>query len=239
MDSRSRLARRLAAETHDQEAARDAARNLDQGVLDRLIRVTGGDFERSPVLSYTPEVAADDQIDSLWLFSWGFRIDPGSGVAPVELADPPPPMEALRPGPVNRAIAEEAAELVQRHPVPIIAQWEVARELDRLGVPDVISVEPLRTADGEITYLSTPGVIEEGRRLATAAGVVPGRAGIITFDWLAVGSLLAAGQLGLDAVVPESIQLPAEHDPESGQLWTRSLEAWLPVDLLGRSYFAE
>lgn len=239
MDPRSRLARRLAAETDDHDAAQTTAMNLDQGVLDRLIQVTDGDLEHSPVLSYTPDVAPDDQIDSLWLFSWGFRIDPATGIAPVELTDTPPPIETLRPGPVNRAIAELAAEFVERHPVPIIAQWEVARELERLGVPSVTSVEPTRTPDGQTIYLSTPGVIEEGQRLVTAAGIDPGRAGIITFDRLAVGSLLVAHKLGLDAVVPDSIRLPAEYDPESGQLWTRSLDAWLPVDLLGRAYFAE
>ncbi|MCD9624714.1 hypothetical protein [Rhabdothermincola salaria] len=239
MDARSRLARRLALETQDPDAARTVAAELDQGVVDRLIEATDGDLEDSPVLGYTPDRAADEQIDSLWLFSWGFRIDPASGIAPVGLTDTPPPIESLRPGPVNRAIAEAAADFVERHPVPIVAQWEVARELDRLGVPDVISVEPITTPEGETVYLSTPGVIQEGQRLAAAAGVDPGRAGIITFDRLAVGSLLVADTLRLDAVVPEGVRLPVEYDPESGQLWTRSLEAWLPVDLLGRSYFAE
>ena len=66
----------------------------------------------------------------------------------------------------------------------------------------------------------------------------PGRAGVVTFEQLAVGSLLAADRFGLDAVVPDGVRLPAAYDPESGQLWTRSLEAWLPVDLLGRGYLA-
>ena len=239
MDPRSRLARRLAAETDDPDAARNATTGLDQGVVDRLMAATGGDLERSSVLDYTPERAPDEQIDSLWLFSWGFRIDPASGIAPVELTDTPPPIETLEAGPVNRAIAEAAADFVERRPVPIVAQWEVARELDRLGVPDVISVEPITTPEGATIYLSTPGVIQEGQQLAAAAGIDPGRAGIITFDRLAGSSLLVADKLGLDAAVPESVRLPAEYDPESGQLWTRSLQAWLPVDLLGRSYFAE
>ena len=62
-----------------------------------------------------------------------------------------------------------------------------------------------------------------------------GRAGVITFSALAFPGVMAARQGGLDAAVPVGAVLPTEYDPESGQLWTRSLEAWLPVDLFGRA----
>jgi hypothetical protein len=237
MDDRSRLVRRIAAERGELPAVQAAVTGLDQGVLDRLIADTKSDLEGSPILTYQPDRIDDAQVDSLWLFSWGYRIDPNAGIGPVNLTDPPPPLEALQPGPVNAAIAKTAADFVARHPVPIIAQWEIARELEKLGVRNVISVEPKKSPDGKTIYLSTPGVVAEGKRLASEANIPVGRAGVITFTDLAVGGIMASRLGGLDgAAVPASVQLPTDYDAESGQLWTRSLEAWLPVDLLGRAY---
>lgn len=236
-DPRSRLARRLTAELGDPAAVVAAVEHLDQGVLDLVLAAIGGDIEASPVLSSELRRVLDEEVDSLWLFSWGFRIDPRSGRAAVELLDEPPPMADLEPGPVNAEIARVAAGFVERYPVPVIAQWEIAGELERLGVPDVAAVEPEIGPDGSTVYLSTPDVIEVGRRLATERGWAVRRAGVITFQSLAVGSLLAMSHAGLDAGVPAGVELPSTFDTESGQLWTRSLEAWLPVDLFGRAIF--
>jgi len=238
MDDRSRLARRLAVELDDPETAERVVAGLEDWLVDLVVTATGGAIEGSPLLSSTPATMPDEQVESLWLFSWGYRIAPTAGIGPVELMDTPPPIEALEPGPVNAAIAREAARFVADHPVPIIAQWEIARELHRLGVDGVIAVEPVREADGTLHYLSTPDVITEGQRQAAEAGITVGRAGVITFAPLAFGSVAAACLGGLDAAVPAGADLPREYDPESGQLWTRSLEAWVPVDLFGRTFLA-
>lgn len=232
---RARLARRLTVEHGDPETAEAVAADLDDGLLELVIAVSGGEIESSPALSSTPPTMADDEVDSLWLFSWGYRIDPAAGIAPVGLTDTPPPFAVLQPGPVNAAIARTATAFVANHPVPIIAQWEIARELDCLGARDVISVEPVQEPDGTLRYLSTPDVVTVGQQLAADAGVTVGRAGVITFSALAFPGVMAARQGGLDAAVPEGAVLPTEYDRESGQLWTRSLEAWLPVDLFGRA----
>ena len=51
-------------------------------------------------------------------------------------------------------------------------------------------------------------------------------------------AVLTAIAAGLDAAVPEGIRLPADYDPESGQPWTRSREAFVPVDLMARAFTA-
>jgi hypothetical protein len=237
-DARSRLIARLTAELHDAGAVRTAVADLDDAIIELIVHVTAGDIESSPVLSCTFERAPDDAIGSLWLFSWGYRIDSSSGFAPVDLLDQPPPIEVLQPGPVNAAIARCAAEFLARRRVPVIAQWEVARELEPLGIVDVIAIDPEIADDGEVRYLSTPDVITEGLARSAELGIEIGIAGIITFDALAVGGVTAMRAAGVPAAVPAGCRLPDAYDPESGQLWTRSLEAWLPVDLFGRCLLA-
>jgi len=122
--------------------------------------------------------------------------------------------------------------------VPVIAQWEVAQRLEELGVERVISVEPDTAADGSVTYLSTAGVAEKGLRLAADAGVDPGHAGVLCHADHAVRCLMTARAAGMTADVPEGVELPSDYDPESGQAWTRSREAWIPVDLGGRTLLA-
>ncbi len=237
-DDRSRIERRLADEL-DPETAEAVVDGLDQGRIDAIVDLADGDIEGSPWLSYEPATVPDDEVDSLWVFSYGYRIDPAAGVDGVGVGDPVPPMDQLEPGPTNEALAQAAADFVADHPVPIIAQWEVAQVLEDLGVDDVISVEPDIAADGTVTYLSTQGVAEKGIALAADADIDPGRAGVLCFADHAVRCLRTAEAAGLEGpAVPEGVELPADYDPDSGQTWTRSRELWVPVDLLGRSVLA-
>lgn len=237
-DTRSRLTRRLTEELDDAGSAQTVVAGLDDSTMSGIEEMTGGDIENSPTLSYAPSTVPADDIDSLWLFSFGFRIDPDSGVAPVELSDPPPPMDVLTPGPANEALARAAADFVAEHPMPIIAQWEVARVLDQLGVDDVISVEPKINPDGSVVYLSSPAVAIEGLKMAQDRGIDVGHAGVLCVPDFEVACLLSARRAGLHADAPEAVEVPADYDPDSGQLWTRSRTAWLPIELLGRTFLA-
>lgn len=234
-DPRSRLERRLADEL-DPATAATVVGDLSDQEVQQLVDLAGGDVEASPLLSYTPTTVPDDEVGSLWIFAFGYRFAAGDGV--VELGETPPGPDELVPGPVNEAMAQAAADFVAEHPVPIIAQWEVARALEDLGVEDVISVEPVVAPDGTVTYLSTAGVAEAGLQLAADAGIDPGHAGVLCFADHAVRCILNAESVGLTADVPEGVDLPADYDPESGQAWTRSREAYLPTDLLGRVVLA-
>lgn len=236
-DDRGRIERRLAGEL-DAETAAAVVADLDQSRIDAIVEMTDGDIEGSEWLSYDPETVAADEVGSLWVFAYGNRLAPSAGVDGLDVGDPVPPMDQLLPGPTNEALAQAAADFVAEHPVPIVAQWEVAQVLEELGVDDVISVEPDIAADGTVTYLSTQGVAEKGLRLLTDEGLDPGTAGVLCFADHAVRCLRTAEAAGLDAAVPEGVELPADYDLESGQTWTRSREAWVPVDLLGRSVLA-
>ncbi len=239
MDTRSQLSRRLAAELDDEALAEGVVAGLDDDLVDRLVAAANGDIATGELLSYSPPTVAADQVDSLWVFSYGYRFSPEAQRSGVAGSDGVPPMEALVPGPTNAELARVAAEFVADHPVPIVAQWEVARELEALGVTGVISVEPDITDEETVSYLSTAGVAEKGLRLAAEVGITPGHAGVLCQADHAVRCVLTARRAGLTADVPEGVELPSGYDPESGQAWTRSREAWIPVDLLGRSLLTD
>lgn len=235
-DARGQLALRLGTELDAPQLGEQVVAELDDGLVDQLQTMAGGDIMGSPKLSYDPDTIPADDVDSLWVFSYGFRFaDEGQDPDGLQVGETPPPMDELVPGPTNEALAQAAADFVEDHPVPIVAQWEVAQVLEEMGVPDVISVEPDVAADGTVTYLSTKGVADKGLTLAEEAGVPVGQAGVLCFADHAVRCLLTAEAAGMTAGVPAGVELPDEYDPESGQAWTRSREAWIPVDLLGRS----
>jgi hypothetical protein len=238
MDDRSQLTRRLAAELDDEALATTVVAGLDDGTVEALVVLADGDIAASPALSYTPSTVPADEVDSLWVFSYGYRFAPGVDAEAVQAGGAVPAMSDLAPGPTNEELARLAAEFVDEHPVPIIAQWEVARILDDMGVANVISVEPDIAPDGTVTYLSTAGVAAKGLTLARDAGIDPGHAGVLCFADHAVRCLLTARAAGLTADVPEGVDLPSEYDPESGQAWTRNRSAWVPIDLLGRGALA-
>lgn len=234
MDPRSQLTARLSTELDDPDGARSVVAAMDDAAVAAAEALADGDIAGSPWLSYRPSTVPVDEIDSLWVFSYGFRFaDPAAD--PVGLGARVPGPDELVPGPTNEALARAAADVVVDHPVPVVAQWEVARELQKLGVADVISVEPDTAPDGSVVYLSTAGVADKGLRQLTAAGTEPGQAGVLCFRYHAERCVLTARAAGLTTDVPEGADLPSKFDPKSGQDWTRSLETWIPVDLAGRT----
>jgi hypothetical protein len=233
--ARAALRRRLADELGDEESASEVVASLDHAMIDRLVERAAGDIATADVLSYRPARIADHEIRSLWVLAFGYRF--ADGRQPTAVGETPP-MSDLEPGPVNEALARAAASFVLAHPLPIIAQWEVAHVLDHLGIPDVVSVEPDHTDDGSVVYLSTAGVIEKGLRLAADAGIAVGSAGVIGHADHAQRCLLTAAATGLRAAVPEGVDLPTDYDPRSGQPWTRSRTDFIAVDLMARSFMA-
>lgn len=232
-DARSRLRHRLTDELGDAKLADDVVGALDDGAVAAFVDLAGGDVETSPRLSYRPPTVAADDIDTLWVFTFGYRFAPGVDPATYESAVPP--QDAIVPGPTNEELARIAAEYVAPHPVPVIAQAQVADLLTKLGVADVISVGPDVAADGTLTYRSTAGAVAKGVSLARAAGVDIGTAGILGHADHATRCVLTARAGGLaSAAVPEGVTLPTVYDIHSGQPWTRSRAAYIPTDLAGR-----
>gem|GEM_PF-687951 len=235
LPARAALEARLADELGAEDLAAAVSASVGDDVLARLNAIAGAALLTHPVLSFTPETMPDDDVESLWVFAFGYRFAPG-------VAPPPdggvPPMEALIPGPVNEALARAAADFVAEHPVPVVAQQEVAQLLEELGVDDVVSVGPDVAADGSVTYLSTAGVVDKGLRLAAEAGVEPGVAGLVCFADHAVRCQMTTVAAGLNGAVPAGVSLPRDYDPESGQPWTRDRVTYVATDLLARSLMA-
>lgn len=232
MDPARALTDRLAVELGDAELAEGLAAGLDDEQRRVLV---GDDAAASPLLSFTPAKADGDTIDSLWILAFGYRHLTRESDDAVGLRGEVPEMDELAPGPVNRELARLAAGFVASRPVPIIAQWEVARLLEAMEIPDVWSVEPDRADDGSVVYLSTAGVIEKGRRIADEHALAIGRAGLLAHADHASRCLMTAAAAGLAAAVPTGVELPAFYDARSGQRWTRSRRDYLAIDLLARA----
>lgn len=178
------------------------------------------------LFEWTPPVVAPSDLDLIVAFAFGNRLIPGTDPART-LQDP---------GPVNADLARVVAQTRSGREVPVYAQWEIARILRAAhGMDDVISIDPITRPDGTFEYLSTSGVaaaVAEMRKVATSA--VTETAGVIGFAdhaWRCVKTTEAAG---FTAFAPGGIELPDVYDSESGQEWTRSRQAYLSSDFLGR-----
>ena len=210
---------RLSDELGDEQLAFDVVASMDPGTIEQLESTLGPDgIATSPVLAYRPE-PTPGPVDHLVVLAFGNRVGPDGTVTP---------------GPVNEALADAVATYVATNPTPVHAQWEVAQLLQARGVPDVVSIEPRTGPDGQPTYLSTQGVMDQVVAQARADGVDLGTVGVVAFADHVVRAASTAEASGMDVVVVEGIDLPSEYDPESGQEWTRDRASYLTVDLAGR-----
>jgi len=210
---------RLGEELGDEDLAAELVDAVGPDAVARLRAEVGDEVATHPLLAYQPPTAADEVVDSLVVFAFGNRV----------AAD-----GSLSPGPVNQDLADVTAAFVAEHPVPVFAQWEVADLLVEAGVAEVTSVDPDTGPDGEVIYLSTAGVAEKAVGLADEQGVDLGQVGVICFADHVGRCVLTAEGAGMDAAVPEGVDLPSTYDPRSGQEWTRERLAYLTTDLQGR-----
>ncbi len=210
---------RLGEELGDGALAAELVDAVGPAAVARLRAEVGDGVATHPLLAYQPPTVPDDEVDSLVVFAFGNRVA-GDG--------------SLSPGPVNQDLADVTAAFVAEHPVPVFAQWEVADLLIAAAVPDVTSIEPDTGPDGEVIYLSTAGVAEKAVALADEQGVDLGQVGVVCFADHAGRCVLTAEGAGMDAAVPDGVDLPSTYDPRSGQEWTRDRLAYLTTDLQGR-----
>ena len=117
VDYRSAMVVRLTDEWGDADLAEQVVTAIGaDGLAAWEKKVPLAEVATTPLLAYrTPTTPADD-IDSVVVFAFGNRI----------AAD-----GTLEPGPVNQQLADTTAAFVADHPVPVFAQWEVARPPDR------------------------------------------------------------------------------------------------------------
>ena len=79
MDPRSQLTARLSTELDDPDGARSVVAAMDDAAVAAAEALADGDIAGSPWLSYRPSTVPVDEIDSLWVFSYGFRFaDPAA-----------------------------------------------------------------------------------------------------------------------------------------------------------------
>lgn len=217
---RAALTARLAKELRDPALAKQVVGGLDDDTLARFQqRVPQSEVRNSPLLAYRLRRMEAADVDSLVAFSFGNRVASDG---------------TITAGPVNEHLAATIEKFVRRHPVPVFAQHEIAQILQADGVEHVTSIEPDVGPDGQPVYLSTAGVAEKIVAQSAAAEVALGDVGVIGFADHAVRTVLTARRARMHAAVPRGVVLAKTYDPQSGQPWTRSRAAYVPVDLIGR-----
>jgi len=217
VDYRSAMVSRLTDEWGDASVAEEVVTAIGpEGLAAWEAEVPMAQVATTPLLTYRPTGVPGDQVDSVVVFAFGNRVAADGTVTP---------------GPTNQELADVTAAFVAENPVPVYAQWEVARLMIDAGVEGVNSIEPTTDAAGNVVYLSTRGVADQ---VAGSGEGTLGRIGVICFADHQGRCLLTAEAAGLDATAIDGLELPSTYDTESGQPWTRSRVAYLTTDLQGR-----
>lgn len=194
--------------------------------LTRLLTKHLGAELRDPALGRT---LAASLIDQVLAFRAPERAPAGAAlILAFSFGNRMRPSGNREPGPVNQALARIAAELWRSTGAPIVAQWEVAEALPP-GIP-VTTIYPSRDGRGEPLYLGTQQTAAEMFRAAGTTHPVLVVA-FVDHMWRAVR---AARHSSFDAYAPAGVIMPAQYDPESGQPWCRTREAYLLHDLMLR-----
>lgn len=174
-----------------------------------------------------PKECPIHKVTSILALAFGNRPNAncGNSVLPGE-------QEALAdPGPINEQLADAVYELYSQQPVPIYAQWEIARFLaSKYQLANVVSIEPKFTPAGKIEYLSTLGVVQQAVVLAQGAANLGTCAVIGHHDHVRRG-VMTAQSCGIRAFKSEGITLPTDYDSQSGQVWTRCRALYVPFDM--------
>lgn len=212
-----------------QAASSDAAQEqrLTRLMLDALSRELNDPATAAVVephiqdigFNWQPPVTAVENIDYIVAYAFGNRAPAGGG---------DPAKVLYEPGPVNEALADTIAAVREQKDVPVFAQWEIARFLEgKYGMDGVTSIEPVITADGTITYLSTDGVAAQVVALRGTSGI----AGVAGFRDHVKRCVQTTRDRGMNAFAPAGVEMPGEYDTQSGQPWTRLRELYLLHDM--------
>lgn len=173
-----------------------------------------------PIFTWKGEELPVDQIDTIVAYGFGNRLD----------ADGNP-----SPGPMNEQLAQLVADVLSTRPVRTFAQWEIADSLASMGVQgDITSITPVVGEDGATTYLSTAGVAAKVVELSGGDAASLGNVGIIAWYDHEVRCIETSRSAGMQAYAPAGVELPRDYDPQSGQEWTRTREAYVLQDLKAR-----
>lgn len=219
VDPETAVRARLTEELGDDTVVDAVVDGVDDAAWDAFHQAVDPEqIATTPVLTYRPDTVPGP-VDHLVVLAFGNRLAEDG---------------TTTPGPTNEALADAVAAYVADHPTAVYAQWEVARGLEERGVPDVVSIEPEVGPDGEVVYLSTSGVTDAVVARAAADGIELGTVGVVGFADHVVRCVATAAASGMDAVVVEGVDLPADYDPESGQEWTRDRVTYLITDLASR-----
>ncbi|MBC7001284.1 hypothetical protein BIZ37_01840 [Photobacterium sp. BZF1] len=201
---------------------------LQQAIADRLNKQLNNkdvadqtaQFFMDYLLNWQAETVPVEQVESILAFSFGNRVAPNGN---------------QHPGPMNEAIADTVVTLYRRTAVPVYAQWEVAEAIgNRIPACDLHAIYPRFSGKGTMKYLCTLGVAEKA--VSIAGGVEGmGKTAVVAFFEHSLRTVDTARDAGVDAYLPQGLEMPKQFDPDSGQAWTRDQQTYVMHEIRTRA----
>ncbi|MGF1735078.1 hypothetical protein [Photobacterium satsumensis] len=201
---------------------------LQQAIADRLNKQLNNkdvanqtaQFFMDYLLNWQAESVPVELVESILAFSFGNRTAQNGN---------------QHPGPMNEAIADTVVSLYRRTGVPVYAQWEVAEAIgSRIPVHDLNAIYPRFSGKGTMKYLCTMGVAEKAVFMAGSVANM-GKTAVVAFFEHSLRTVDTARDAGIDAFLPQGLEMPRQFDPDSGQAWTRDQQTYVMHEIRTRA----
>ncbi|MCQ1058036.1 hypothetical protein ACQKPX_01515 [Photobacterium sp. DNB23_23_1] len=201
---------------------------LQQAIADRLnkqlnnmaVATQTAQFFMDSLLNWHAESVPVTQVESILAFAFGNRISLNGN---------------QHPGPMNEAIADSVVLLYRQNAVPVYAQWEVAEAIgSRIPVHDLNAIYPRLSGKGNTKYLCTQGVAEKAVLMAGSVSNL-GKTAVVAFFEHSLRTVDTAREAGIDAFLPQGLEMPRQFDPDSGQAWTRDQQTYVMHEIRTRA----
>ncbi|PSU35619.1 hypothetical protein [Photobacterium lutimaris] len=201
---------------------------LQQAIADRLnkqlnnkdVATQTAQFLMDSLLNWHAETVSVKQVESILAFAFGNRISPNGN---------------QYPGPMNEAIADTVVSLYRRTSVPVYAQWEVAEAVgNRIPANDLHAIYPRLSGKGNTKYLCTLGVAEKAVSMAGGVSNL-GKTAVVAFFEHSLRTVDSARDAGIEAFLPQGVEMPRQFDPDSGQAWTRDQQTYVLHEIRTRA----
>lgn len=149
--------------------------------------------------------------------------------------------ELAQPGPMNKDLADCCAKAYRMKPMRMYVQWEIARYLASkemypdIPADDIVSIEPEWDDQGNLTYLSTDGVLQAiiNKHFGGNSASV-GTAAVIGHGDHVKRCVMTCQMRNVKGYALREVTLPVWYDKQSSQVWTRRRDLYVLNDMANR-----
>ncbi|AYO37216.1 hypothetical protein [Serratia sp. P2ACOL2] len=149
--------------------------------------------------------------------------------------------ELAQPGPMNNDLADCCARVYRMKPMRMYVQWEIARYLSSkemypdIPAEDIVSIEPEWDGQGNLTYLSTDGVLQAIiNKYFGGNPAAVGTAAVIGHGDHVKRCVMTCQMRNVKGYALKEVTLPVWYDNQSSQAWTRRRDLYVLNDMANR-----